>query len=108
VCCVALATACGDSGGADPGSSALGDSGVKLTVREASCTDWNDASVDERQVIVDSLAEFESGEPTGTVGRTLPDDEAYALFDRACDEEYARAFKLYKVYVRAAAFTESQ
>ena len=55
---------------------------------------------------MDAIAEFEGGEPTGTRGRTLPEDEAYDLFERFCDKEYASAFKLYKLYVRAAAFSK--
>jgi hypothetical protein len=70
--------------------------------------DWNEASVEDQRVIVDSIAEFEGGAPTGTQGRTLPDEQALELFDRACEEDYASAFKLYKVYVRAAAFQSAQ
>ena len=101
--------ACGDSDDrADSGSSALGSPDVQLTAREADCTDWNEASVEQRQVIVDSLAEHEGG-PTeaGGTGATLPDEEAYDLFDRACAEESSRAFKLYKTYARAAAFQQA-
>lgn len=93
---------------ADRDSAALGSPEVELTAREADCDAWDRASVEQRQMIVESIAEFEGGAPTGTVGRTLPDDEAYALFDRACAEDYARAFKLYKVYVRAAAFQNAE
>ena len=108
--CGALpATGCGDSDDSgDPGSSALGSPEVQTTAREADCNDWNGATVEERQVILESLSEFEGGAPTGTVGRTLPDDEAYDLFERGCERDYARAFKLYKVYVRAAAFQPEQ
>ncbi|MGH2962556.1 MAG: hypothetical protein ACRDL3_10260, partial [Solirubrobacterales bacterium] len=92
---------------ADSGSSALGSPDVQLTAREADCTDWNEASVGQRRVIVDSLAEFEGGPTTGGSGPTLPDDEAYDLFERACAEETSRAFKLYKTYARAAAFQQT-
>jgi hypothetical protein len=105
----ALAAGCGDSeDSADPGSSALGSSDLQTTAREADCTDWDDASVEERRVIVESIAEFEGGAPTGTPGRALPEDEAYDLFERLCEQEYASAFKLYKVYARAAAFQSAQ
>jgi hypothetical protein len=105
----ALAAGCGDSeDSADPGSSALGSSDLQTTAREADCTDWDDASVEERRVIVESIAEFEGGAPTGTQGRTLPEDEAYDLFERLCEQEYASAFKLYKIYARAAAFQPEQ
>jgi hypothetical protein len=104
-CAVLFAAGCGDSGdSSDPGSSALGSPEVQTTARETDCTDWNEASVEEQRVIVDAIAEFEGGAPTGTQGRTLPDDEAFGLFDRACEQDYASAFKLYKLYVRAAAF----
>ena len=104
-----LAVGCGEeSGGSDPGSSAVGSPGVETTARESDCLDWNEATVEERQVIVDSIAEFEGGGPSGTVGRSMPNEDAYELFDRACEKGYAGAFKLYKVYVRAAAFTKPE
>jgi len=81
---------------------------VALTARQADCTDWNDASVEQRQIIVDALAKTEGRPTTGAVGATLPDKEAYDLLDRACVDEFARAFKLYKVYVRGAAFQSAQ
>ena len=109
MCGVVLATGCGDSeNSGDPRSSALGSTEVQITARETDCTDWNEASVEEQRVIVDAIAEFEGGAPTGTQGRTLPDDEAFGLFDRACEQDYASAFKLYKLYVRAAAFQSAQ
>jgi hypothetical protein len=102
----ALVAGCGDdSGSADRDSSALGASEVRLTAREASCTDWNEAGVEERQVIVAALEDTEGRPTTGAVGATLPEEQAYELFDGACAEDYARAFKLYKIYVRAAAFS---
>lgn len=108
-CAALLAVGCGDSDQAsDPGSSALGSPDVQTTARETDCTDWKAVSVEEQQVIVESIAEFEGGAPTGTPGRTLPDDEAYDLFERFCEKDYASAFKLYKIYVRAAAFQGAQ
>jgi hypothetical protein len=109
--CLAAAPAagCGDSEeSGDQGSSALGSPEVQITARETDCTDWNAATVEEQQVIVESIAEFEGGAPTGTEGRTLPNDEAYGLFQRFCENDYASAFKLYKLYVRGAAFRSAQ
>lgn len=104
-----FAAGCGESDDAsDPGSSALGSPEVQTTAREADCNDWNGASVEEQQIIVESIAEFEGGAPTGTAGRTLPEEEAYDLFERFCGRDYASAFKLYKIYVRAAAFQGAQ
>jgi hypothetical protein len=108
-CGALLSAGCGDSDDAsDPGSSALGSPELQTSAREADCADWRAASAEERQVIIDSVARYEGGEPTGTRGRFLPEEQAYALFDRACEPEYASAFKLYKVYARAAAFQPAQ
>jgi hypothetical protein len=38
-------------------------------------------------------------------GATLKDDQAYKLFQNWCSKDFARGFKLYKLYTRAAAFT---
>jgi hypothetical protein len=35
----------------------------------------------------------------------LPDDDAYDLMEKYCGNEYARAFRLYKLYARASAFS---
>ena len=37
-------------------------------------------------------------------GHILDDKQAYKLFDSLCAHRFARAFKLYKLYERAAAF----
>ena len=42
---------------------------------------------------------------TGGRGVTLDDDEAYDLFEEACSNSIAQGFNLYKIYVRAAAFS---
>jgi hypothetical protein len=97
---------CGDdsSEATDAGSGALGSPEVEVTAREADCTDWNEASVEERQATIEALREFEGGPTTGGTGVTIPDDRAYELFENYCANEFARAFKLYKLYARAAAF----
>jgi len=50
------------------------------------------------------------GGPVGGEGgareRTLDDKQAYDLFDRACKQQFAKGFKLYKLYSRAAAFSQ--
>ena len=102
---IALGAGCGgDSSETDSGSSAVGSPEPEVTAREADCTDWNDADVEERQATIDALREFEGGPTTGGTGATLPDDRAYELFENYCANEFARAFKLYKLYARAAAF----
>jgi len=81
--------------------------GVNLGVpiQLADCTDWNEGSVDERLGTIRQIREFAggpSGSPAGH-GTTLPDEDAYELFENYCDEQFAGGFKLYKLYTRAAA-----
>ena len=70
------------------------------------CADWSDADVRERYGTIAALREFAGGRTGSPAGRgaTLEDDQAYELFDRWCEQSYARGFKLYKLYTRAAAF----
>ena len=70
------------------------------------CRDWTTADVRERYGTIEALRKFAGG-PTGSPGghgRTLDDDDAFELFDRWCEKPYARGFRLYKLYTRAAAF----
>lgn len=79
---------------------------IGVPIRLADCTDWLDADVAERLATVRQIRAFAGG-PTGSPGSrgaTLPDEHAFDLFEAYCEEELARAFKLYKLYTRAAAF----
>jgi hypothetical protein len=67
--------------------------------------------VRERYGTIRDLRDFAGG-PAGSGseggsghGATLDDDKAYKLFENYCAEDFARGFKLYKLYTRAAAFT---
>ena len=103
----ALAGCSSGDGNAPPTRSAGGDR-IGTPIRLADCTDWERASLRQRLGTVREIRKIAGG-PTGTVkdqyGNTLPDEKAVKLFDRACRQSYARGFKLYKLYNRAAAFS---
>jgi hypothetical protein len=104
---VALASAglggcLGDDGG---GSAAV--AGARLgPVRLANCRDWKTGRPQERRGTIEELEGFAGGPvgPAGGHGATLPYDKAYQLFENYCSNDFARGFKLYKLYTRAAAF----
>jgi hypothetical protein len=75
--------------------------GVALQV--ADCQDWRDSSPQQRQSAVEQLKETVAG--PREEGNTLKDDVAYTTLDARCKPEFARAFLLYQLYIRAAAFT---
>jgi hypothetical protein len=78
----------------------------------ADCNDWNQANTEQRLGTIHQLKNFAGGpivgnnasSPSGT-GSVLDDKDAYDLFNRYCAASFARGFKLYKLYQRAAAFT---
>jgi hypothetical protein len=73
----------------------------------ADCTDWNNGTPDERVGTIQQIKNYVGGPASGTgsgTGVVLDDDAAYDLFENACEPEYARGFRLYKLYSRAAAF----
>jgi hypothetical protein len=85
---------------------------VGQPINLADCHDWNQANTEQRLGTIHELKNFAGGpvvgnnadSPSGT-GAVLDDKQAYDLFNRYCAESFARGFKLYKLYTRAAAFT---
>lgn len=81
----------------------------------ADCHDWNQANTEERLGTIKQLEGFAGGPVVGNSatapsgrGAVLSDKQAYDLFNNYCKPEFARGFKLYKLYERAAAFTGHQ
>ena len=70
----------------------------------ARCSDWNAGDRPQRlATIADIRAQVNQA---GADGPTpdLSDKRAYELFQRACANEFAVGFRLYKLYLRAASF----
>lgn len=97
-------------GGKQGDGSARGPARLGEPVRLANCRDWNVGTIRERQGTIEGIKEFAGGPVPGRAehGRTIPDDRAYELFESYCKHEFARGFKLYKLYGRAAAFSGRQ
>jgi hypothetical protein len=76
---------------------------VPLTL--AACSDWRKATPSERDGTIRGLRAFAggpTGEAPGLHGATLSDEKAYQLLENTCRQDFARGFKLYKVYTRGA------
>jgi hypothetical protein len=103
---LAAALAVGGCGEGDGPAAQAGGAGLGPQVRLADCEGWRDADVRERYDTIEALRQF-AGDRTGSPGghgATLDDEVAYDLLERSCKPPYARKFKLYKLYTRAAAF----
>jgi hypothetical protein len=103
-CCVGLLAGCGAASKATehPPSPGVG------SVRQADCTDWKKGTAEQRHGMVARLRHFAGG-PVGSSagiqnGPVLEDGRAYKVLQSYCSRYFARGFKLYKLYDRAAAF----
>jgi hypothetical protein len=99
IAAAALALAgCGGDPPADQGV------GGNTPLRLANCDDWNGSGVEERLFTVEQLRQLNEGTSDVVRGAVLDDDEAYDILEGQCQQEFAGAFRLYKLYGRAAAF----
>lgn len=93
-------------GGGSDGPAAVSGASIGGSVRTADCEGWRAAGPSARHNTIRDISAFAGG-PVGSGdrnGATLPDGKAYELFESACRQDFAKRFKLYKLYSRAAAF----
>jgi hypothetical protein len=107
LCGAALAAGCGSSGEAsEPVQHSSQDVGE--SVRSDTCAQWRAGTEAQRDGTLIRLRRF-AGAPVGssasmTNGPVLTDQRARKILDSFCSRPFARAFKLYKLYTRAAGF----
>ena len=109
IVCAATAAGCGASS-PSPATPQVQGPQINVPLRLADCTDWNKSDASQRLGTVEALRAFAGG-PTGSPaghGNTIPDKQAYDLLQNYCGNFFARGFKLYKLYTRAAAFSPIQ
>lgn len=91
--------ACGERAEkAEPLGAKLGGSVAPL----ANCADWKGGARERKLATIEDIRRQVSRDDTGIESPPLSDAEAMQLFDRECARAYARSFRLYVVYARAA------
>jgi hypothetical protein len=113
VVAAAVFAGCGSGSGNQPQIDVGPNVGQSIAL--ADCNDWNQANTEQRLGTIGQLKNFAGGpvvgnnatSPHGT-GAVLDDKQAYNLFENYCKEPFARGFKLYKLYERAAGFAGHQ
>lgn len=102
--CGGSSEATGDRAPSEGGVTGVGQVRAGSVAQLAQCSDWKAGSEDERLATIADIRNQVN--QAGADGPTpdLSDDAAYALFERACSNDYALGFRLYKLYLRAASF----
>jgi hypothetical protein len=97
-----LAAGCGEDERpkAEPLGEKLGGSVATLVA----CSDWTPGSRPRKLATIADIRNQVNRDDTGIDAPPLSDTEAMQLFDQACKPAYARSFRLYVIYARAAGF----
>lgn len=101
---VAVALAgCGSSGDTGPGEGTEADAATGLgrvsagsTAQFANCRAWRRGTVEQRYATIVDIR--------GGTSSDLPDEAAYAIFEKVCEASFSDSLRLYKLYDRALAF----
>ena len=68
----------------------------------ANCGDWAGGARERKVATIADIRSQVSRDDTGVDAPPLSNSEAMRLFDRECSKSYARSFRLYVIYARAA------
>lgn len=115
--CIALAfSACGSDDGTEgsrfadgevvdiSGTEPVGEVLAGSVAALVECSDWNQATDEQKQATIEDVRRSEYPENPGISGPVMTDEEARQLFDGACEPDYAGGFRLYKLYAHAVGF----
>lgn len=70
----------------------------------AQCRDWRSGTVAERLATIEDIRGQLTPQTSESEQSGYPDRDAYQLFQRVCAQDFASAYRLYKLYAQAAAF----
>ena len=98
LCIAACGSTASDETPAKPLGKPLGGSVAPL----ASCGDWNGGARERKLATIADIRSQVNRTDTGVDSPPLSNSEAMRLFDRECARSYAKSFRLYVIYARAA------
>jgi hypothetical protein len=100
----AVAAGCGDDGAEKSDAKPVGIDSAGSVVQFVDCADWEKASEAERYATVRALRGQLTPQRSTTAASPLPDERAFAAFNKTCATPGAESLRLYKIYVRMQGF----
>ena len=96
----------GDGGEAAAGSEVEGGGPGRpgSTAQLASCRDWRRGSEEQRYATLADIRGQLTEQTDPEAVSDLPDEAAYAMFEKVCATGYSDSLRLYKLYARAEAY----
>ncbi|MCD6015730.1 MAG: hypothetical protein K0R41_115 [Geminicoccaceae bacterium] len=96
----------GDGGEAAAGSEVEGVGPVRTgsTAQLASCRDWRRGTEEQRYATLADIRGQLTEQTDPEAVSDLPDEAAYAMFEKVCATGYSDSLRLYKLYGRAEAY----
>lgn len=86
------------------GARPVGDVSGGSVAQFADCGDWRAGTRAEREATVRVLRGQLTPQRSRSAASPLPDERAYAIFEKACAQDFAESLRLYKLYVRIQGF----
>jgi hypothetical protein len=102
VAAVAAALVLGACGADRPAAEPLGQKVGGSVATLVNCRDWAGGPRERKLATIADVRNQVSRDDTGVESPPLSDREALRLFDQECAQPYARGFRLYVLYARAA------
>ena len=100
----AVAAGCGDESDGPRGAKPVGMESAGSVVQFVDCADWRAGSEAERYATVSALRGQLTPQRSTTAASPLPDEHAFAKFNKTCATPGAESLRLYKLYVRMQGF----
>jgi hypothetical protein len=100
----AVAAGCGDDGAENSDAKPVGIDSAGSVVQFVDCADWQRASGAERYATVRALRGQLTPQRSTNAASPLPDDTAFANFNKTCATPGSESLRLYKLYVRMQGF----
>jgi hypothetical protein len=86
------------------GTDAVGENLAGSVASLVECRDWNQATQAQRLATIADVRSQVSRQDAGISAPALTNEEAQAVFDGACEPQWAQGLRLYKLYAKAAGF----